>query len=243
MKKNYKAKTILSIFVIVALVSIWFFNSNIFQPTPAKQTLGLMQLSSSAVKEPSAKSNDAKDKITAKNSNSNASYLSAAEMTSLSDMTQTLYQYTQADARLQDLLRFLESTGQKPTVVNNSNADTGEMAIVRTGSPLPGTRYFHAQYFSDENKKSFVQHMSFELKSGGESMASAVAAVESNFKNLPAPATKTPDFMQWNLPNGQIVWIKKLAANDLKDNPFNAYTSDDVGTVRVAVELEIHGDE
>ncbi|NJL71061.1 MAG: hypothetical protein HC888_05310 [Candidatus Competibacteraceae bacterium] len=39
-----------------------------------------------------------------------------------------------------------------------------------------------------------------------------------------------------------IVWVKKMAKDDLQDDPFNSYTSADSGTVRVAVELEIHGD-
>ncbi len=169
--------------------------------------------------------------------------LSADELASLAKMTLTLFNFTQADSRLGDLLQFLEGAGQKPLVVNNSNADTGEMAIVRTGSPLPGTRYFHAQYFSDAGDKGFVQHMSFELKSAPGAMNSAEVAVQNNFPNLPNPSRRTADYIQWDLPNGQILWIKKLAATDLKDNPFNAYTAGDVGTIRVAVELEIHDDQ
>ena len=30
---------------------------------------------------------------------------------------------------------------------------------------------------------------------------------------------------------------------DLKDDPFNAYTQNDVGTIRMAIEMEIHGEE
>ncbi len=208
----------------------------------AKTAKGSFQLSSKSVipKVRQEKKMDANKINSPATSMAISTKLSPDELSSLTNMTQTLFQFTQADAKLQDLIRYLESTGQKPAVVNNSNADTGEMAIVRTGSPLVGTRYFHAQYFADENQKGFVQHMSFEMKPGSKSMEAAVSAVQNNFQNLPDPTTKTPDFMQWNLPGGQILWVKKMAANDLKDNPFNAYTPDDVGTVQVAVELEIH---
>ncbi len=48
------------------------------------------------------------------------------------------------------------------------------------------------------------------------------------------------DYVLWKTGNGRIVYVQKMALKDLKDNPFNAYTKDDVGTIKVAVELDIH---
>ena len=42
--------------------------------------------------------------------------------------------------------------------------------------------------------------------------------------------------------NGRNVYVKRMSLEDLKDHPFNAYTSQDVGTVRVVHEQEIHED-
>jgi hypothetical protein len=165
------------------------------------------------------------------------------EKASLEDMSRTLFQFTQPESRLSDLVQYLESSQQQPIVAQNSNPDTGDMVIVRTRNPLPGTRYFHAQYFADENQKGFVQHMSFEFKPGASAMTDAVDAVHKAFPDLPAPKTQNKDFIQWDIPGGYILWVKKMGTDDMQDDPFNAYTEDDIGTVRVAMELEIHGND
>lgn len=164
------------------------------------------------------------------------------DLESLEDMSRTLFQFTRPESRLVDLVQYLESSRQQPQVTHDSNPDTGEMVIVRTRSPLPGTRYFHAQYFSDENNKSFVQHMSFEFKPGPTAMNDALNAVENAFPNLPDPKVRKGDFIQWEVPGGYVLWIQKMKSQDLQDDPFNAYTEKDVGTIRVAMELEIHGE-
>ncbi|MGZ5279548.1 MAG: hypothetical protein ACXWC9_06380 [Pseudobdellovibrionaceae bacterium] len=165
------------------------------------------------------------------------------EKASLEDMSRTLFQFTRPESRLSDLVQYLESSQQQPLVTQNSNPDTGDMVIVRTGNPLVGTRYFHAQYFADENQKGFVQHMSFEFKPGASAMNDAIDAVHKAFPDLPAPKSQNKDFVQWDIPGGYILWVKKMGNEDMQDDPFNAYSEEDIGTVRVAMELEIHGDQ
>jgi hypothetical protein len=155
---------------------------------------------------------------------------------SLNNMTATLYAFAQGHNDINSLLEYLKSSHQDPFVVDDSNDVTGTMTIVRTNSPLPGTRYFHAQYFEDENRQKFVQHMSFEFKPGVHAMEEAMASVEKSFTHLGQPSTRKADFVQWTLPDGYVLWIKKLNARDLADNPFNAYSRGDVGTIRIAVE-------
>jgi hypothetical protein len=158
----------------------------------------------------------------------------------LEEMTQTLSQFSKREAQLRDLVEYLKTQRQEPVVTRDQNAETGEMVIVRTQRPPDGTRYFHAQYFSDEEGKGFVQHMSFEFQPGPTSMIDATEAVQKSFPSLGNPQTRKDDFVRWNLDDNYILWIKKMTAEDLQDDPFNAYTPADVGTVRVAVELEIH---
>lgn len=161
----------------------------------------------------------------------------------LDSMALLMSRFTKPDSKLKDLVRELKETEQEPYVVTQNNPATGAMAIIRTKNPLNGTRYFHAQYMQNENSEEFVQHMSFEFRPGPNAMAEAMKAVESSFGNLGAPVTQKADFIRWNINEDYFVWIKKMGPSDLKDDPFNAYTADDVGTVRVAVEMEIHGDE
>jgi len=159
---------------------------------------------------------------------------------SLDQLSHTLSQVSQQRFTLTNLLEELQRSGQQPVVVRDENPDTGEMLIVRTKNPLAGTRYFHAQYFSDDTGQRFVQHMSFEFKPGPEAMAQAIATVERNFPNLSRPVVKRNDYVKWTLADDYIVWVKKMATSDLKDDPFNSYSASDDGTIRVAVELDIH---
>lgn len=165
------------------------------------------------------------------------------ENASLEEMTRTLSLYTQSNYNLPALVEYLKKSGEQPFVARDTNPYTGEMIIVRTKAPLPGTRYFHAQYFTSEDGQRTPQHMSFEIKPGPTALNDAAVAVEKAFTNLPRPSVKRPDFIQWDLDQDHIVWIKKMDTADLRDDPYNAYTAADSGTVRVAVELEIHDKE
>lgn len=168
---------------------------------------------------------------------------SSAEKKALDSMSQTLYQFTRPDSRLADLIQYLDGSRQNPQIARNSNPHTGDMVIVRTRSPLSGTRYFHAQYFADENNKSFIQHISFEYKPSPTAFQEAIQSLKKAFPHLPDPKVQTPDFTQWSLDDGYVLWVKRMKSDELQDDPFNAYSPDDVGTVRVAMELEIHGQD
>lgn len=162
------------------------------------------------------------------------------EAQSLETMGRTLGQVTQGSFTLKRLLEDLQKTGQQPLVARDANLDTGEMLIVRTKSPLPGTRYFHAQYFTGDDGERFVQHMSFEYKPGPGAMTEAIAAVERHFPHLSQPMVQRDDYVKWSLDRDYIVWVKKMTMDDLKNDPFNSYSISDDGTIRIVVELEVH---
>ncbi|MGZ3805621.1 MAG: hypothetical protein ACXVB4_15495 [Pseudobdellovibrionaceae bacterium] len=160
-----------------------------------------------------------------------------ATVLSLKKMAGILFQATVAGEKMESLLRTLKNSQQEPFLVHDKNEDTGEMILVRTKSPLPGTRYFHAQYFTDESQQTFAQHISFELRASPQAMAQAIQTVQETFPNLNKPSYETSDFVQWDLEDGYVVWIKRLGPEDIQANPFNFYSQDDIGTIRVAVEL------
>lgn len=167
----------------------------------------------------------------------------AKAKTSLKQMTQVLAAFTLEDKKLNDLLEALKKDQQEPFTVKDKNPYTGEMIIVRTKSPPPGTRYFHAQYFVDENNQSFAQHMSFEFRQSPEAMDQAIQMVKATFPNLGNPTEESRDFIQWELDDGYVVWVKRLDEQDITNNPFNAYTPGDIGSIRIAVELSPEADE
>jgi hypothetical protein len=161
---------------------------------------------------------------------------------SLKEMSKILFQHTVTGGKLEDLVKDLKKTRQEPFLVRDKNDETGEMIIVRTKSPLPGTRYFHAQYFTDETMQAFAQHMSFELHASPQAMNQAIQTVKEAFPNLDAPSEESRDFIQWDLEDGYVIWIKRLGAEDIQENPFNFYSAEDIGSIRIAVELAPEGD-
>lgn len=157
----------------------------------------------------------------------------------LQTMVSMVSKYTKEDANINDLLSYLESAEQKPTVTRDVNSSSGEMHVIRTRKPLSGTRYFHAQYFTNDSGEAFVQHMSVEFQPSPTALADAITAVQKSF-NVGAPLIQTASYAKWQLGEGHIIWVKKMELEDLQDDPFNAYTEGDRGTIRLAVEAEIH---
>jgi len=134
----------------------------------------------------------------------------------------------------------LEKLKLEPVQMDSENPYTGKLSIIRTRNILPGTRYFHAQYFSSNNQSHYLQYISFEFKPGPESFAIVKEMVRKEF-NLPKPVTENENYISWKKED-RIIWIKKLDANDLnKKDPYNSYDlKKDIGTIVMTVETEIH---
>ncbi len=203
------------------------------QAAPEVQTFSAKPLESAApvTQLPSAQTQVTEDK-------------SQRELQSLKTMTLLLAQYTQSGKDLNELVGQLQREGHKPYMSKNKNPYTGELTIIRTRSPLPGTRYFHAQYFGDAQNKANLQHISFEFRGGPNALENAVNTVYSSFPGIGRPIEDDPEFKQWKLGEDYTVWIKRLDLDDVTaDNPFNAYTKADIGTIRMVIEQDPHGGE
>jgi len=150
-------------------------------------------------------------------------------------------EFGKKEVRVTDIVNQLKTMGLKPLIANDKSDVTGNMYTVRTKNSLPGARYFHAQVFTDENGKQFTQHMSFEYRPGEKAFFEAVAVAIKEFGLSQNPSVKKEGFYSWNTNDGYVVWVKRMTKEDLKDDPFNAYSFRDIGTIRIAKELEIHG--
>lgn len=142
--------------------------------------------------------------------------------------------YDQLTARLEGL-----KLGPKALI--DQNQYTGKMTIVRTAKALPGTRYLHAQFFSDVNEKpTILQHISFELRPGADSWKAARRLIEKQWHLQQKPEVESADFVSWHV-QGRSIWIKKLNVDEMKNDPFNSYDpKTDQGTIRIAIEAKIH---
>jgi hypothetical protein len=114
------------------------------------------------------------------------------------------------------------------------------MITVRTEKSLPGTRYPHTQYFTNENDVAFQQHFSIEYRPGPKAFGRTKEMAEELYGVADGKLSPDGKVITYKLGNGQILWIQEMQAKDLKGNPFNAYEQTDVGTIRMAIEEEIH---
>jgi hypothetical protein len=141
---------------------------------------------------------------------------------------------------LRSLLQRMREMGLKPDARREVNPVTGRSYIIRSTSFLPGTRHFHAQVFENSQGGEFVQHLSFDLRPGADSLSSAVSIVRGL---LPAGArlvSDQPDFKAWTLGDGYMAWIKVLSAEDLEGDPYDAYSfPQDRGTIKIAIEEDV----
>jgi hypothetical protein len=138
------------------------------------------------------------------------------------------------------LLKQLGEIGLKPKSMVDKNPHTGGMLTIRTQNALAGTRYFHAQFQKDENNEVLLQHMSVEFRKSSETFDSVVKQVKAQFPKAKQKKSRNKQFAEFATEDGYNIWVKVLAREDLENDPDNAYTPEDVGTVRFVVEQDIH---
>lgn len=163
--------------------------------------------------------------------------LDQAEKDSISSLLQLMAAKEKLGSSPENLFTAMGEVGLTPRAARDSNPYTGTMLIVRTSNALPGTRYFHAQIFQDEGQPGHMQHTSFEIRPASDSMKTALSLVQQTHPQLGVPEIQNEDYVLWKT-NGRVVSIKRLNAEDLEDNHFNAHSPDDVGAVWVVSEDE-----
>ena len=140
------------------------------------------------------------------------------------------------------LIEYFKSENLAPEMSVESNEYTGTMKMIRTGKSLPGTRYYHAQYMGDDPDNTFLQHISFEYKPGENSMQRAIESAESSYDLSNKKIHRDGDFITYDIgeEGTHELSIEKASFETLKDDPFNAYTESDDGTVITRIEMKVH---
>ena len=148
------------------------------------------------------------------------------------------------DVELSKLLSELEAMGLNPSRVEDKNDYTGNMTIIRTNENLPGTRYFHGQFFSNENGGHDLQHLSFDFEGGISDMSQIGNVLSQSMGISSTPEVSRDGYRKFRVNESYILWAKLLTKddyNDMKSDPYKAYSQSDIGKViRVAIEQEIH---
>lgn len=166
------------------------------------------------------------------------------EIASLGRYSKALYLFSSSEQRPEFLVKKLSDAGLKPLVVQDFNEFTGKMIVVRTDETLPGTRYFHAQYFEDENKQPFLQHMSFEFRPNEKSLDEAVTEIKKAFPpSLGEPQYCIKNYAAWEH-GDYTVHCKRLTKEDIEnDDPNRARSEEDINAVKCSVEQNPHPHE
>ena len=138
-----------------------------------------------------------------------------------------------------NLLRDLNSLGLLPVVQRDSHPIAGDLIIIRTQNTLVGTRYFHAQFMTDRSAQEYLQHLSFEIRPTKDSFVRAIEMIRKSFGTLKITGQSDQSF-DAETSRGYSIWIEPLLKSDLVGHLFNAYSENDVGTIRVVIEKNPH---
>lgn len=141
------------------------------------------------------------------------------------------------------MMKFIESLKDSGMeVASYLNGDSGmndEMYLLKNTKAIPGLRYFHGQVFKQDGKER-LQHLSFEYPKGENSFNQAVSVVYENFVDKETPSVLTDEYALWELKSGHIVWVKKQSKEEVLENPIYPHDENDAGTIKIAIEEEIH---
>ena len=165
--------------------------------------------------------------------------LSPTETAAVRTITANMLDYTINQKDPLKLVQALTDAGLHPVIAKDSNDSTGKMQVIRTTDALNGTRYIHAQLFDAADGKSFVQHYSFEIRAGSDSLETATEFLQRKMTDT-KPSSRNENYISWKK-NRYEIWCQRMGPEDLKGDFDNAHDPKmDVNTVRCAVELDPH---
>ncbi len=170
--------------------------------------------------------------------------LAPPEVQSVTTFLKEIRRAVGSNSAPEQLYRELEGLQLQPRKSISTNHSTGDLITVRAQAPLPGVRYFHAQFMSDgEGSAPVAQHISFEIRPSADGMSIAKKLASEIFTLNIAPTVETENYVEWNR-NGRTLWIRKMIdLKTLKSDLFNARDKSDLGLVMVALELDPHAHE
>lgn len=224
---------IASALLLIAGAAFYFWPKNqIEAPAPAVSA----QESAPAAEEPSRAIASTAPAAAPTGGDSRDTPLNEGEKKSVATLMSLLSNPEEVGKSPRALFDALGQAGLKPVAAKDSNEYTGTLWTVRTDNALPGTRYFHAQLFGEG--ETHMQHVSFEIRPGSDSMDMAIDLVRQANPELGRPEIQREDYVLWKKKGGKVISVKRLSASELRDNRFNAHAPEDAGTIWVTSEDE-----
>ncbi|MBC7754096.1 MAG: hypothetical protein H7Z71_07645, partial [Moraxellaceae bacterium] len=166
--------------------------------------------------------------------------LSAEEVESVHQIVKTIAQAISQKSNSQKFMKALLGLKLKPKFIDQQETSLGSMVTVRTENALEGTRYLHAQFAGEKNNADYLEHISFQIRPGSNSFQKAIEILNQFLPKNKITKESDSDYVLYNTTDGYVAWAKIANREDLKSNKYNASAPEDVGTVIVTIEQEIH---
>lgn len=139
-----------------------------------------------------------------------------------------------------NFIKKLNQLGLKPKRITEGPNDEGSLKMVRTENTLDGTRYVHAQFEKNEDQSEQLQHFSFQIRAAKDAFEVATKKLDQVLPSSKKIIEKSKDYILYSINEKYVAWVKIGDEEDLRSNKYNAFAPEDVGTVIVTIEQEIH---
>jgi len=166
--------------------------------------------------------------------------LSTQEIESINNIIKTISQTIAKKLNSNQFMKAIQALQLKPKFIDEGSNALGSMVTVRTHDALPGTRYLHAQFIGEKNNAHDLQHISFQIRPGSNAFQKAVEILNQYLPKNKTVKESDSDYVLYNTEDGYVAWAKIATREDLKANKYNASSKEDVGSVIVTIEQEIH---
>ncbi len=171
---------------------------------------------------------------------SSYSPLTEKEIQSVNQITKAIGQSLAKKMNSNQFMKLLNDLKLSPKFMDEGSSSMGSFVTVRTNNALEGTRYLHAQFTGEHQNADYLQHISFQIRPGKDSFENAVKILGSILPKDKITKESYDDYVLYNTHDGYVAWVKIANKDDLKTNKYNAASKEDIGTIIVTIEQEIH---
>lgn len=166
--------------------------------------------------------------------------LTVQEVESVNSIVKTISQAISKKSTSTQFMKAVQALHLQPKFIDEGSNAVGSMVTVRTNDALEGTRYLHAQFTGEKNNANYLEHISFQIRPGSDSFQKAVEILNQYLPKNKTIKESSSDYVLYNTDDGYVAWAKIATREDLKSNKYNASSKEDVGSIIVTIEQEIH---
>ncbi len=163
-------------------------------------------------------------------------------LSSLKQLNESLVKVFEFRKEPKEMINFLEDAGLKAIVDKKNSPYLGTTWVVHSDQSLPGTRYYHAEYDGDDADHLFLRYLSYEYAPGDKSFAQVIKSIESSYPVKEKKTIIADGLIHYEMEKDGIPYtlgVKKLNAEDLRNDPIYPHDENDIGAISVKLQLNI----